>query len=164
MMTFKDERDLVLQRVVDVPPELLFKAWTTPEHLMPWFCPKPYRTIDCDIDLKPGGKFFAQMVDPEGNKLPTEAGCYLDVVPNRRLVWTSALGPGSRPILQTAAPWFFTAELTFEPHGDGGCIYNATAIHSSLEHAATHEKMGFSQGWGKVLDQLVEYVKSTPMN
>ena len=43
-MTMQDERDLVLERVVDVSPELLFKAWTTPEHLMPWFCPKPYRT------------------------------------------------------------------------------------------------------------------------
>jgi hypothetical protein len=75
MMTTKDERDLVLERVVDVSPELVFKAWTTPKHLMPWFCPKPYRTVECEIDLKPGGKFFAQMVDPDGNKLPAEPGC-----------------------------------------------------------------------------------------
>jgi len=104
------------------------------------------------------------MVDPDGNKLPTESGCYLEIVPNRKLVWTSALGPGYRPVVQTAAPWFFTAELTFMPHGKNGCTYTATAIHSTLEDAAAHEKMGFSEGWGTVLDQLVEYVKSTPMN
>jgi len=163
-MTINHDLDLVLERVVDVPPELLFKAWTTPKHLMPWFCPKPYATVACEIDLRPGGQFFAQMVDPDGNKLPTEPGCYLEVVPNRKLVWTSALGPGYRPHDAAAAPWFFTAVLTFEPHGDGGCKYTATAMHSTQAHAQSHEQMGFSQGWGIVLDQLVAYVKSTPMD
>ena len=159
----KSDRDLVLERIVDVPPELVFKAWTTPKHLMPWFCPKPYRTVECEIDLRPGGIFFPQMVDPQGNKMPGEAGCCLEIVPNRKFVWTSALGPGYRPINPGAAPWFFTAVLTFEPHGNGGCKYTATAVHTSKEHAEAHEKMGFSQGWGKVLEQLVEYVKTTPM-
>ena len=68
-MTIRNERDLVLDRVIDVSPELVFKAWTTPKHLMPWFCPKPYRTVECEIDLRPGGTFFVQMVDPDGNKL-----------------------------------------------------------------------------------------------
>jgi uncharacterized protein YndB with AHSA1/START domain len=120
--------------------------------------------VECEIDLKPGGKFFAQMVDPDDNKLPAEPGCYLEIVPNRKLVWTSALGPGYRPLDPTSAPWFFTAVLTFEPHGNGGCKYTATAIHTTREHAEAHEKMGFSQGWGKVLEQLVEYVKTTPMS
>ena len=162
-MTTRNESDLVLERVVDVSPELVFRAWTTPQHLMPWFCPKPYRTVECEIDLKPGGKFFAQMVDPSGNKLPAHPGCYLEIVPDRKLVWTSALGPGYRPLDPALAPWFFTAVLTFEPHGNGGCKYTATAVHTTREHAEAHEKMGFSQGWGKVLEQLVEYVKTTPM-
>ena len=162
-MTTRNESDLVLERVVDVSPALVFKAWTTPTHLMPWFCPKPYRTVECEIDLKPGGKFFVQMVDPNGNKLPAHPGCYLEIVPNRKLVWTSALGPGYRPLDPAAAPWFFTAVLTFEPHGNGGCKYTATAVHTTREHAEAHEKMGFSTGWGKVLEQLVDYVKITPM-
>ena len=163
-MTSPNETDLVLERVVDVPPELVFKAWTTPKHLMPWFCPKPYRTVECEIDLRPGGIFFAQMVDPQGNKLPTAPGCYLEVVPNRKIVWTSALGPGYVPVDASLAPWFFTASLSFEPHGNGGCKYTAVAMHANKEHAASHENMGFSQGWGKVLEQLVEYVKTTPMD
>jgi uncharacterized protein YndB with AHSA1/START domain len=163
-MTARNDRDLVLERIVDVSPALVFKAWTTPKHLMPWFCPKPYRTVEREIDLRPGGKFFVQMVDPDGNKLPTEPGCYLEIVPNRRLVWTSALGPGYRPLDSSSAPWFFTAVLTFEPHGKDGCRYTATAMHSTREHAEAHEKMGFTQGWGKVLEQLVEYVKATPMS
>lgn len=163
MSTNKD-LDLVLERIVDVPPELLFKAWTTPKHLMPWFCPKPYQTVECEIDLRPGGQFFTQMLDPEGNKLPAAPGCYLEIVPDRKLVWTSALAPGFRPLAASAAPWSFTAVLSFEPHGEGGCKYTATAMHSTPEDAQSHEAMGFSLGWGLVLDQLVDYVKTTPMD
>ena len=94
-MASKIERDLVLERVVEVSPELVFKAWTTPKHLMPWFCPKPYRTVECEIDLKPGGKAFAQVVDPDGNKLPAEPGCYLEIVPNRTA--TAAAGTPPQP-------------------------------------------------------------------
>ncbi len=157
------QMDLVLERIVDVSPAFLFKAWTTPQHLMPWFCPLPYRTVECEIDLQPGGQFFVQMVDPEGNKLPAISGCYLEVVPDRKIVWTSAMGPGYRPHPPGSAPWFFTAEILLEPHGLGGCRYVARAIHSTVEDAQKHEQMGFSKGWGAVLDQLVEYVKSTPM-
>jgi uncharacterized protein YndB with AHSA1/START domain len=162
-MSQQNTSNLVLERSVDVPPELLFKAWTTPQHLMPWFCPKPYQTIECEIDLRPGGKFFTQMIDPEGNQLPAEPGCFLEIIPNRKIVWTSALGPGFRPLEASAFPWVFTAMLEFEPHGDGGAIYRATAIHKDAKDADSHEQMGFSQGWGVVLDQLVAYVKSTPM-
>jgi uncharacterized protein YndB with AHSA1/START domain len=41
--------DLVLVRVVDVPPELVWKAWTTREHLKKWFTPSPWKTVDCEI-------------------------------------------------------------------------------------------------------------------
>ena len=47
-MTSPNETDLVLERVVDVPPELVFKAWTTPKHLMPWFCPG-YRPVGASL-------------------------------------------------------------------------------------------------------------------
>jgi uncharacterized protein YndB with AHSA1/START domain len=53
--------------------------------------------------------------------------------------------------------------LEFETNGIGGAIYRATAIHKDAKDADSHEQMGFSQGWGVVLDQLVAYVQSTPM-
>ena len=58
--------DLVLERTVDVPKELLWAAWTTPEHLKKWFTPAPWSTSECEIDLRPGGIFRAIMQSPEG--------------------------------------------------------------------------------------------------
>lgn len=150
------ELDLVLERVVDVRPELVWKAWTTPEHLMKWFCPRPWTTIDCEIDLRPGGAFRTTMRSPEGQEFPGES-CYLEVVPHRRLTWTSALERGYRPAGSTDLP--FTAVLTFSPEGSG-TRYHALAMHPDPESAQKHRDMGFEHGWGKALEQLVEVAKT----
>ena len=86
MQTAPDrERDLVLERVVDVPRHLIWNAWTNPEQLKVWFCPKPWGVSDCEIDLRPGGVFQTIMVSPEGEGFPN-VGCYLEIVRGKRLV------------------------------------------------------------------------------
>lgn len=146
--------DLVLERVVDVPPALVWEAWTKPEHLRHWFTPKPWTVAHCEVDLRPGGTFRTVMRGPDGEEHDV-AGCYLEIVPQQRLIWTDALLPGYRP---SANP-FFTAIVEFEPSGKG-TRYTATAIHRDEDGRKKHEEMGFHQGWGTVLDQLVEYAKA----
>ena len=65
--------DLVLERVVDVAPELVWAAWTMPEHVKKWFTPAPWKTVDCEIDLRPGGIF--RTVDHPKSGLP-DFGCF----------------------------------------------------------------------------------------
>lgn len=147
------ELDLVLERVVDVPRELVWAAWTKPEHLMKWFCPAPWSVSACELDLRPGGIFRTVMRSPEGEDFPN-SGCYLEVVPNERLVFTDALLPGYRPSQEP----FFTAIVTLEPHGKG-TRYTAIAMHRDQAARKKHEEMGFHDGWGKALDQLVALAK-----
>lgn len=151
--------DLVLERVVDVRPELVWKAWTTPEHLKRWFCPRPWSVSECELDLRPGGMFRPVMRSPEGQDMPSNVGCFLEVVENRRLVWTTALLPGYRPAPPAPEDLHFTAVITIEPHGSG-TKYRAVAMHSAEHGARKHADMGFHQGWGKALDQLVELAKT----
>jgi uncharacterized protein YndB with AHSA1/START domain len=146
--------DLVLERVVDVPPEKVWAAWTQPEHLVKWFTPRPWSTVDCEVDLRPGGIFRFVMRSPEGED-HDNVGCCLEVVENERLVWTDALAPGWRPKSEP----FMTAVIMMEPHGKG-TRYTAIAIHKDEDTRAKHEEMGFHDGWSKALDQLVEHVKS----
>ena len=156
--------DLVLTRIIDVPVELVWRAWTTPEHLKKWFTPVPWKTVDCEIDLRPGGMFRTVMESPEGQRFPT-VGCYLEVVENERLTWTNVLQPGFRPATVAAEGKAecdelpFTAIIALEPHGDG-TKYTAFAMHRDEAGRQAHEKMGFHEGWGKALDQLVELAES----
>src|SRR3954470_3871078 len=109
--------DLVLERVVEVPPNLVWLAWTSPEHLKRWFTPAPWQTVDCEIDLRPGGIFRTVMRSPEGQDFPN-LGCYLEVVKNEKLAWTNALGPGFRPMAPPESlhcgSFLFTAAIMLE--------------------------------------------------
>ena len=150
--------DLVLDRKVGVPPELVWQAWTDPESIREWFCPKPWGVSDCRVDLRPGGEFFSVMRSPEGQEFPN-TGCYLEIEENRKLVWTSALQPGYRPVPKAGSEdLLFTAVILIEPSGTG-TRYRAIAIHQDPEGKARHEQMGFHEGWSTVLDQLVAHIK-----
>jgi uncharacterized protein YndB with AHSA1/START domain len=146
--------DLVLERNIDVPVDLVWRAWTMPEHLKHWFCPKPWRVSECEIDLRPGGKFRTLMRGPEGQK-SNNLGCYLEVVPNKKLVFTDALLPDYRP----APNPFFTAHLLLDGNGKS-TRYTAIAMHSSQEACKKHEDMGFHDGWGTAVTQMVAFIKA----
>lgn len=156
MIPFKPDPkfDLVLERDIDVPVELVWKVWTTPEHLKHWFVPKPWSLARCTIDLRPGGEFSSVMLSPEGKEFPNN-GCYLEVVPNERLVFTDTLLAGYRP---SPKP-FFTAALLLEPR-NGGTRYTAIAIHGDEATRKQHEEMGFHDGWGTVVTQMTDYIKA----
>lgn len=149
--------DLVLEREIDVPAALVWKAWTTPEHLKHWFVPKPWTIAACEIDLRPGGIFRTVMRSPEGQEF-INSGCYLDVTPNERLIFTDTLLPGFRP----APNPFFTAVLTLTPKGER-TQYRAVAIHGNEETRQKHEAMGFHDGWGTVVTQMTDYIKAGKM-
>ena len=122
-----------------------------------WFTPAPWKTVDCEIDLRPGGIFRTVMRSPEGQEI-TNVGCFLEIVANRKLVWTVALKPGYRPSDPTFDVPTFTAIIMMQPHGKG-TKYTALAMHKDEKDRNAHDRMGFSDGWGKALDQLVAAAK-----
>lgn len=162
------ELDLSFTRIVDVPRHLVWRAWTEPAWLRPWFCPLPWKTIEARIDLRPGGEFHTTMQSPEGQLFPNE-GCFLEIVPGERLVWTNALLPGFRPAPPSATcgdasvDFKFTATIELAdcalPDNSVGTRYSATVIHADATGAQQHAAMGFEAGWGVALDQLVAFVK-----
>lgn len=88
-------------------------------------------------------------------------GCFLEVLPNRRLVWTSAMDPGFRPKQNQigSVDFPFTAVIAMEPL-EGGTLYRALAIHADKEGKEKHEQMGFHEGWGAACDQMTALIKS----
>jgi uncharacterized protein YndB with AHSA1/START domain len=160
-LTADPELDLVLERVVDVPRALVWRAWTEPEHMVKWFCPLPWKTTDAKVDLQPGGLFQTTMQGPEGPGF-TNTGCVLQVVDQERLVWTGVLGPDFRPqdkALFAAVPFMMSAIITLEEVA-GGTKYTAIVRHGDVASRQAHEQMGFHSGWGTALDQLVEHAKA----
>ncbi|ARU04548.1 polyketide cyclase [Comamonas serinivorans] len=146
-------QDLVLTRLIDAPAATLYRCWTDTALLQQWFVPRPWTIARAEIDLRPGGGSLIVMRDPDGQEYPN-AGVYLEVVPERKLVFTDAYTAGWVP---TDKP-FMTAIVTFEAVGDGGrqTRYTAIARHWTEAARQQHEAMGFHSGWGTCADQLAE--------
>lgn len=146
--------DLMVERELNVTPEVAWMLWTEPEHLRRWYAPSPGRISECEVDLHPGGVFRFVIQLPDGTESRIHC-CYLEVTPFSRLIWTDALLPGYRPAQQA----FFTAEMTLTPRGQT-TLCNTAAFHRNEEDSRLHAELGFYDGWGTVLDQLATYART----
>jgi len=155
-MELNPKTDLVLERSVEAPASLLWKAWTKAEHLKAWFTPKPWTTPVAELDVRPGGKFRTVMRGPDGEEFDN-VGCYLEVIEEKKLVWTTALLPDWRPV-DDAPPFHFTAVLTLEEES-GITNYRIVLMHSDEDGAKKHEEMGFHDGWGTAFKQMIEHLR-----
>lgn len=154
---FDPKLDFAIERFIDAPTRLVWEALTNPEHLKEWYMPKPWgRVTRAEMDVRPGGIFSVDIAVGDGQDTPN-LGCFLDVVPMERLVWTSMLFPGYRPAVFDDIP--ITAIVTIEPVG-AGTRYVFTALHRNEEDLAKNKASGFSQGTELAIDQFVEHVKA----
>lgn len=147
--TSATDRELVLIRTFDAPAAKIYEAWTTPEILKKWFAPLPFTTPEVTLDLRVGGENTFVMQDEAGNRYPN-TGVYLELIPNRKIVFTDAFTAGWKP----SAKLFFVGEILLEELPDGKTKYTAIARHWTVEDKKAHEEMGFHEGWGQCADQL----------
>jgi len=142
-------QDLVISRIVHAPRATLWRAWTEPDLLKEWWCPKPWTTEVRAFDLRPGGAFHTRMQGPDGGE-SDNPGCFLEIVPQSRIVFTSTLLGGWRP----ATPWMaFTAIISMADELSG-TRYIAHVMHPDQATRDRHEELGFFQGWSTCIDQL----------
>jgi uncharacterized protein YndB with AHSA1/START domain len=149
--------DFVLERFIDAPKHLVWEALTKPEHLKEWYMPRAWgRVSNCKMDVRPGGIFSIDIATAAGQEFPN-LGCFLDVIPMERLVWTSMLFPGYRPAVFDDIP--ITAIITMETVGTG-TRYVFTALHRDESDFEKNKTSGWQQGTEIAIDQFVAHVKS----
>jgi len=83
------EEGVVIERVFDAPPELVWRAWTEPEHFMRWYGPAGMTSHVCQIDLQVGGRRLIGMQSPDGQEYHT-TGVYREILPLERFVVTES--------------------------------------------------------------------------
>ncbi|MES2096339.1 MAG: SRPBCC family protein [Pseudomonadota bacterium] len=106
--------DMVVTRIFDAPPRIVFQAWTTPELFVRWWAPKsmgvPIRS--CEMDVRTGGSYRLEFGHDVAGAFAF-FGNYLDVVPNARLVWSNDEGADGAVTTVTFAEQGSKTLLTF---------------------------------------------------
>ena len=89
----KSEREVVVTRTFDAPARLVFEAWSRPELFKKWWVPRSMGMTlrSCELDVRTGGKYRLVFGDDPANSMAF-FGRYLEVVPNKRIVWTNEEG------------------------------------------------------------------------
>jgi len=151
-----DDTTLTISRLIAAPPSAVWNAWSVPENLAKWWIPAPIECQVVTLDLRPGGGFVTRMREAGAADFqPHVDGCFLEAIPEKKLVFTTVLTEGWQP----AEPWLaLTAILTFEAQ-DGGTLYSARVLHKTPEDSAKHDEMGFYEGWGTAIGQLAGLVE-----
>ena len=156
--TTSTERELVIERVLNAPRELVWKAWTEPEHFMRWWGPKGFTTPFCEIDLRVGGKYVNCMRSPEGKDY-WSTGVYREIVPLERIVCTDSFADEHGNVVPAThygmsdMPLEMLVTVTFEEHEGKTKL---TLHHVGIP--AGPDREGANQGWSESFDKLAEYL------
>ena len=143
-----EERQIEVSRTFEAPLELLWKAWTEPEHFMRWYGPKGFTAPTCEIDLREGGRHLWSMQSPDGRQMYF-TGSYKEVVPMERLVYTDAssdakgnvmgMGEGKHESMDVAVTFVHAVGKT-----------TVTVSHVGSGDGAEYARMGWEQAFDKL--------------
>jgi len=139
------ERELNIRRTFNAPRELVFRAWTEPQLLAQWSCPRGFTFSENRGELRVGGTFSARMRSPEGTEHRLR-GVYREIVPPERLVFTHCW------VDEQGAPGPETlVTVTLAEHGGRTEMSFHQALFVSVEARDRHE-----QGWTNCFERLAE--------
>lgn len=141
----RGDRELVVTRIFDAPPSMVYKAWSQPALFQRWWMPKSVSGISlvsCDMDVRTGGKYRLEF-GVDGSETMAFYGKYLEVVPNERIVWTNDEGEEGA-----------VTTVTFEDRG-GTTLLTFHELYPSRE-ALEEALQGSAAAMPEQLDQLEE--------
>ncbi|HWW26988.1 MAG TPA: SRPBCC domain-containing protein [Caulobacter sp.] len=139
------DRQIIITRQFDAPARILFLAHSKPEHVMKWFGPVGWPLTTCDMDFRVGGRYHFAMTGPGDEPGPPFGGEYLEIEPDRRIVYTNGFeAPGSPR---------FVVEVTFA-ETDGKTTLTMVTTFESKAVRDQYVEMGFEAGTNSGLDQL----------
>jgi uncharacterized protein YndB with AHSA1/START domain len=152
------EREIIITRIFNAPRELVFKAWTEPQHIAQWWGPQGFTTRVTEMDLRPGGKWRYIMIGPDGTEYPLK-GVFREIVPLERIVTSDEFDEGFEKVMNADLPRGMVSTASFEDLA-GKTKLTLRIMHESAEERRKHEEMGVIGGWNSTFDCLEEHLGS----
>ncbi len=158
------KESFVLTRVIDAPPDSVFKAWTDPERLKRWWGPSGCEVGTCKVDLRPGGSFLYSMRMPNAPEMWGKF-VYQEITPPERLVFVSSFADSHGNVMRHPfnATWPMETlnTVTFaEEFGKTRLTLLAVPIHATPQELKSfgEGKVYLEKGLAGTFDQLAEYL------
>lgn len=144
------DREAVIARVYDAPRELVFEAWTNPEHIVRWFGPHGFEVTTHEIDIRVGGRWRFDFLGPDGT------------VYGNRMVFEKIERP-SLLVFEHGSdvdddPGRFRVTVTFDEQLNGKTVVTLRQLHPTPEQRARIIGFGAVELGFQTLDKLAAHV------
>lgn len=143
------KRTLTLKKTFDTPIELVWEAWTQPEHIARWWGPNGMPIQIVEHNFKVGGKWKYVMTMPNGSDFISN-GVYSEIVRFEKIITSANFIPMTEGV---------EIRALFEKNGKK-TNFTFSVVHPTEEYCRQQEKMGFYNGWGSALDRLNGYLQT----
>jgi uncharacterized protein YndB with AHSA1/START domain len=142
-----------VSRAFNAPRELVFEAWTNPEHMRRWLGPRCLTWVVCEVDLRVGGKYRWVQRAPDGSEYSFR-GVYMEIVRPEKLVSTFVF---------EAAPGHESIDTLLLTENGGETIATTISRHETIASRDAHLANGrmevrMREGFER-LDELLPTVK-----
>ncbi len=144
------DREMIFSRVLNAPRELVFDAWTKPEHLAEWWGPNGFSLTTNSMEVKPGSKWDFMMHGPDGRNYPNRV-VYIEVVKPERLVYKHT-GDGDTEDVK------FHVTVSFEELGDKTKLTMRSVFETAEELGKVVKEYGAYEGAKQTLARLEEFL------
>src|SRR5262245_15612307 len=147
-ITQPSDREVAMTRVFDAPRELVWDAWTKPDHVRQWMLgPEGWTMPVCEIDLRVGGAWHFVWRRADGSEMGMR-GVYREIVPPERLVCTEAW----------SGDWPETLSTLILSEQDGKTTITQRVLYPSREARDAALQTGMLEGASEGFDRLDEYL------
>lgn len=85
-MTNAKNRQIIIEKLIDGPCELVYQAWVNPDHIGQWWGPRGFSTTTLEINLNVGGQWRYTMHGPDGTDYPNRIQ-FREMIPNQRIAY-----------------------------------------------------------------------------
>ena len=145
--TFPARREFTLNRVLQAPRPLVFRAFIEPERMKLWWAPRGFHILSCALDLRAGGAWRMRIQSDETGAIQTEVGTYVEISAPERLAFTHAWVRANGTLTPTTL-----VTVTFAEDDDGTEVAFTQSDFHSPEFCQSHE-----EGWSQSLEQLTKH-------
>jgi len=136
----RDTFTITFRRTFGAPRELVFEAWTSPEHVVHWWDPSGVRLAECAIDLRLGGRF--RFANADNAHSPPFEGEYTKIDAPSELQFL-AMGAAGTVRLEVAGT---------------GTSMTVSIRCANAEHLAKFVELGVAEGTARTLENLVAHL------
>ena len=150
------DREIVTSRVFDAPRELVFQAWTKPEHIVNWWGPKGFSTKIFSMDVRPGGVWRLVMRGPDGRDYHNHI-VFLEVVEPERLVFKHEPDADCEPVN-------FQTTVLFDAVGTQTKVTMTQLFPAAEIRNLVIEKYGALEGAQQTFQRLADLLATMAQN